>query len=303
MARKMTYGLSLSPWERVIWAGMRGQPANLPGGAIGCRMLYGYMVLFCFAGIVGIPLLVIPETRLYAIPAAAVILGLFLLYRRYRKRPSIFLTDKRLVERSLFGTTSVELAAIQTYRRRVDKYQDRYGNTSEVGTNHLQIRLRDGRVSSVGPVLDYDELTGFLDGVLSGDIDPSKMPSLDGKPAMTPREDIFVALESRSGDMTYGPLVIGPRGLVRFTDKLSPALTGLLLTALSRPDPAESVESRVVFLARRPDAGHALIVDLSTATLGMEGAVMRLQVQGRTEHLQLSAEDAMRASKFLKRRA
>lgn len=300
----MSQGPSLLPDERLLWAGLRGQPVALPGGAMGCRMAYAYLLLFFFGGISVIPLLAFPETRLYAILAVLAIVAAAVAFRVLRKRPSIFVTDRRVLDRSLFGTTSVDLAAVRTYRRRVDRYRDRYGNVTDVATNHLLLGLRDGRVLSVGPVLEYNELTTFLDGVLSGDVDPTKMRGLDGKPsAAEQREDLYVALSCRGNDETYGPIFIGPRGLVRFTDRLPLGLEALLLTALARPEPPEALESRVVSLARRPDAGHALIVDLSAAELAMEGTSVRLRTPERTEHIQLGAQDAMRARKYLQARS
>ena len=297
----MSHGLSLQPGERVVWAGQRGQPARLPGGAMGCRMAYGILLLFGLGTMMIVPLMAIPETRLPSLGLVVVIVACVLAFRAYRKRPAIFVTDQRVVERSIFGTTSVPGGEIRSYHRRIDKYRDRYGNVSEVATNHVILVLCGGGSRSIGPVADYDDFTGLLDGLISRDVDPSKMRGLGGAPpaAAETREDIFVAVENRTDNDSYGPLIIGPRGLVRFTEKLPVGLEGVLLTALAQPGPAEAAEERALFLARRPNAGHVLIVDLSTAELGMDGTSLRLKTPERTLHIQLSDADAMRARRFL----
>ena len=299
----MSHGLPLLQGERVLWAGVRGQPARLPGGAAGMRMAYAWLMASGFGGMVGIPLLLMPQTRLYAGGVVALIVAGVIAWRRYKKRPAVFVTDQRIVERTLLGKTTIQLADIVSYRRRIDTYYYR-GTSSQVATNHLLFTLKSGRGQSIGPVLEYDELAGLLDGVLSRDIDPTVMRSLDGQPAAAEqRADLFVAVDNRTGGEAYGPLVIGPRGLVRFTGRLPIGLEGQLLTALSRPSPPEELENRAVFLTRRPDAGHALLVDLSTAKLRLSGSTLELDVKERVEPIELSAADAERARKFLEARS
>jgi hypothetical protein len=266
-------------------------------------MAYGWFLISTFGGISAIMLLLLPDTRLYACGAVAAIVAAVVAYRRYKKRPGIFVTTRRIVDRSLLGTASVDLADLASYRRRIDRYHYR-GTVSEVATNHVVLFSKSGGSRSIGPVLAYDELSGLLDGLISGDVDPARMRSLDGQPAAAEqREDVFVAVENATGGEAYGPIVIGPRGLVRFTGKLPIGLEGLLLTALARPDPPEELENEVVFLSRRPDAGHALLVDLSTAKLWMTGATLQIETKGRTESVDLSGADAPRARKFLQARA
>jgi hypothetical protein len=162
----------------------------------------------------------------------------------------------------------------------------------------------NGGTRSVGPVLDYDELTGLLDGLISRDIDPTKMCGIEGSapaPAEA-REDIFVAVHNRTDGDAYGPLIIGPRGLVRFTERLPIGRSGLLLSVLAQPLTPEELESKVVFLSRRPDAGHALILDLSTAELGMDSTSIRVKTAERTLHIQLADADALRARRYLQAR-
>jgi hypothetical protein len=300
----MSHGPQLLAGERVVWAGVHGQPSQLPGGAMGCRIAYAWTLLFMLGAMSIVPLMVFPEARIFALLVVVVIVAGVIAWRSYRKRPAIFVTDQRIVERSLFGNTSVGIAEVRGYYRRVDKYRDRYGNVTEVATNYVVLVSHAGGQRSIGPVLDYDALTGLLDGLISRDIDPSKMRGLGGSPpaAAESREDIFVAVDNRTEGDAYGPLVIGPRGLVRFTEKLPIALEGQLLTALARPETPEDLEAKVVFLTRRPDAGHALIVDLSSAELGMDSTTLRLKLKDRTVHIQLGDADAMRARKFLQAR-
>lgn len=283
----------------MIWAGQRGQPTRLPEGQAGLRILYLWVLLFLFGGpVLGI-LLMMPESRLYTLGAAVLIVAAFLHYRRNNKRPSIFLTDRRLVDRSLWGTTVASLAEIVSYRRVIARYYYR-GTTSEVATNKIALRLQGGPVRSIGPVHDYDDLTAFLDGVISRDIDPTRMRGLDGEPATAEqREDLFVAVQNQSEGEAYGPLIIGPRGMVRFTQQLPIALEGQLLTTLAQPDSAEELEGHVVFLSRRPGAGHVLLVDLSSAELDLKGTSLRVKSKGLTVDIQLAAADAPRAQRFL----
>lgn len=300
----MSKGPPLAAGERVVWAGVHGEPNRIPGGAMGCRVAYAWMMLFVIGTMSIIPLMIFPEARLFALLVVAAIVAAVIAWRSYRKRPAIFVTDQRLVERSLFGDTTLPLREIRGYYRRIDKYRDRYGNVTEVATHHVVLVSHAGGQRSIGPVLEYEALTGLLDGLISRDIDPSKMRGLEGKPpaAAEAREDIFVAVENRTEGDLYGPLVIGPRGLVRFTEKLPIALEGQLLTVLAGPDSPEDLETKTVFLTRRPDAGHALIVDLSSAELGMDSTALRLKLKDRTVHIQLADGDAMRARKFLQAR-
>jgi hypothetical protein len=262
-------------------------------------MVYGYFVLCVFGGGTFFTLLVLPDTRLFAFGGLLAVIGIVIAFRRYRKKPSIFVTDLRLLQRSLLGTVTADLADIATYRRRVDQYVYR-GTTSDRATNIVLLALRSGGVRSIGPVAEYDDLTRLLDGVISRDVDPTTMRSLEGQPAAAEkREDVFVAVENGTREEPYGPLVIGPRGLVRFTSKLPIGVEGLLLTALARAGSAEEVENRVVALTRRPDVGHALVVDRSNAKLGMNGAMLEIDLGNRVERVELAPADAERARKFL----
>src|SRR5690349_5806154 len=131
----MSQGLPLLPGERLVWSGLRGQPARMPSGAVGCRMAYAIVMLSVF-GVMGlVPMMAFSQTRGPAIVTIAFAIACIVAFRIYRKRPAIFVTDQRVVERSILGTTTVGLAHIRGYHRRIDKYRDRYGNTSEVATN------------------------------------------------------------------------------------------------------------------------------------------------------------------------
>ncbi|MBK8254236.1 MAG: hypothetical protein IPK82_16405 [Polyangiaceae bacterium] len=297
----MLHGLKLASDERLLWASQRGQPTRLPSGALGCRMAYAYVMLFALGGMVALPLLILPATRMYTVPATLVIaLIAYLLYRRSQK-PAIFVTDKRLLDRDLFGTKSIELANITAYRRLMNKYRDRYGTQYEVATNTVLVGLRSGAVIPVGPVAEYEELTDFLDGVISRDIHPTTMRSLDGKPAAAEqREDIFLAVENTTEGDVYGPLFIGPHGLVRFTEKFPLALQGLLLTALARPDSAETLEHTVLAYTKRTGTGHSVVANLDETQIGMDGTSLRITDAQRTFHVQLADHDAMRCRKFIK---
>lgn len=87
--------------------------------------------------------------------------------------------------------------------------------------------------------------------------------------------------------------------MVRFTQQLPIALEGQLLTTLAQPDSAEELEGHVVFLSRRPGAGHVLLVDLSSAELDLKGTSLRVKSKGLTVDIQLAAADAPRAQRFL----
>ncbi len=288
----------------MVWAGARGQPTRLPGGAVGCRIAYAWMLIFVIATMSAFPLMAFRETRIPALLGLAAIVAAVLLYRRHRAKPAIFVTDGRVLERTLFGVSGVPIADIRGYYRRVDKYRDRYGNVEEVATNIVVLVAHHGGTKSIGPVAEYDELTGLLDGLISRDIDPSKMRGLEPvtPAAAEAREDLFVAVSNHTEGDLYGPLIIGPRGLVRFTEKLPAGLEGQLLTALAQPESPEDLEARAVFLSRRPDAGHVLLVDLSAAELGMDSTSLRVKTAERTLLVQLGDGDAMRARKFLQAR-
>ncbi len=300
----MSYGLPLVQGERVLWAGMRGQPARLPGGAAGCRVAYAWMMLMVFGVLGVVPMMAFSATRIPVIVGVVALVGAALAYRSYSRRPAIFVTNGRVLERTLFGVSGVNIQEIKGYYRRVDKHRDRYGNVTEVATNVVMLVAHGGGVRGIGPAAEYDALTGLLDGLISRDIDPAKMRALEpaAPAAAETREDLFVAVQNRTDGDVYGPLIIGPRGLVRFTERLPIGLEGQLLTVLAQPVTPEELESKTLFLARRPDAGHALILDLSTAQLGMDSTSLRVKTPERTLLIQLEDADAMRARKFLQRR-
>lgn len=270
---------------------------------MGCRMAYGYAVIFFYLTVVIIAGLAVPESRLYVLGSLVLIVAGVLLFRRYRARPAIFITDARVIERSIFGVSAVDAAGIASYQRQIVKYRDRYGNVQDVATNNV-VLLGPAIRKSVGPVADYEGFTSLLDGLLTRDIDPTKMRGLDPVTPATAetREDLFVAVSNWTEGDLYGPLVVGKRGLVRFTEKLSPGLEGLILTVLAQPASVEDLESKIVFLSRRPDAGHVTLVDLLQAELGMDSTSLRVKTAERTLMIQLADADAMRCRKFLQAR-
>lgn len=270
---------------------------------MGCRMAYGFMLIFFYVMMAFVAGIAFKESRPYVLGSIVLIVIGVILFRNQRAKPAIFVTDARVIERSIFGVSAVDAAGIQSYQRRIDRYRDRYGNVQEVATNNV-VLLGPSIRKSVGPVADYDAFTSLLDGLLTRDIDPTKMRGLDPvTPAFAEtREDMFVAVQNWTEGDLYGPLFIGARGLVRFTEKLSPGLEGLILTVLAQPTSVEDLESKIVFLARRPDAGHVTLVDLSRADLGMDSTSLRVKTAERTLMIQLTDADAMRCRKFLQSR-
>jgi hypothetical protein len=305
----MNHGPPLLPGERVLWAGLRGQPVRVATARAGLGLAYAWMLLCFVVGTGAVPLLLFETTRPYMLAAVVAVLALVVAYRWHKKRPAIFVTDRRLVDRSLLGTRSVELAAIVTCARQVTHLQERYSGRElgQVASNLLVVGDRAGRGTTLGPVLEYDELSSFVSGVIARDIDPTTMRGLDGAPAAAERrEDIFVAVDNRTDGDPYGLLFLGPRGLLRFTSRPSLAIEGMVLTALAAAGPLEELENRVAFLARRPDAGHVLLVDRTRARLRLTGNTLLVTVPEptptapeRTVSIELRAEDAERARRYL----
>ena len=190
----------------------------------------------------------------------AVVLA-FIGWRRLRAQPAYFLTTHRLYERSLFGGPRViPLDQITRCHRYLNRVRTRYGGIEELPTDAVVLTFGSGGELRFGPVKDYDGLWDLVqNGVLAKSVDLHALPSLDGTPAPAEgREDLFLALHTRKGAETYGPLFIGPTKLIHFTEPLPRLLEGIFLTVLASPASPEQIEPQLAGLVRHPQAGHSL---------------------------------------------
>lgn len=230
--------------------------------------------------------------------------GLIAVWAIPRVRPSFFLTDRALVQRKLFGGYERfplnEIAAAERY---VAVYQGRYG-PRQVVTHRLAVVLRSGtgnRQVLFGPTKDVDHLLELLhNGVLRDWVDLSMLPAVDGSPAPAEsRGDFFVCARSSDDGFDYGPVFIGPRRIVRFTESLGGDVLGRLYTTLGRATGPGDAEQAVAEILRNPATGHYLELPREGTATTLDGDRLTLRGPETTHNVELAPRDAERLRGFL----
>src|SRR5262249_53180733 len=150
-----------------------------------------------------------------------------------------------------------------------------------------------------GPVKKVEDLAELLhSGVLARYVDLRALPSVDGSPAPAEvRGDLFLAMQTETGGMTYGPLFLGPEKLLRFTDELPEGLKNQLFTLVSQDARPEEIEEQLLRLARHPGARHSTILELGNVKMTITGNALSVQMAERTDVIEMPPRDAERAAK------
>lgn len=221
-----------------------------------------------------------------------------------RFRPSLFLTDRALVQRKLIGGYERhplnEVAAAERY---VAVYHGRYG-PRQVVTDRLAIVLQSStgnRQVLFGPTKDADHLLGLIhNGVMRDWVDLSLLPSVDGAPAAAESQgQFFVCAKSSDDGFDYGPLFIGPRRIVRFTEVLGGDILGRLYTTLGRAPGPGDAEQAVTEILQNPSAGHYLELPREGTHTALDGNRLTLRGPESTHHVELPPRDADRLRDYL----
>jgi hypothetical protein len=241
----------------------------------------------------------------WAVGLVAVAVALLVFAWRWsRRQPTCFLTTERLYQRTLLsGLRVIPLDQITRCQRYLNRVRTRYGGVEELPTEAVTLTLTRGGEVRFGPMKDFDGLWDLVqNGVLARSVDLRALPELGGAPAPAEqREDLFLALSTRKGEDTYGPLFLGPTKLIHFTEPLPRLLESIFLTVLASPATAEQIEPQLAGLVRHPQAGHSLVLDRAAASLSVDGPVLVARHDDRQERVTLRPTDAERAARFLAR--
>lgn len=222
-----------------------------------------------------------------------------------RSRPYFFFTTRHIVGKRVFGRPlRVPLGQIERMERFVSVTYGRYGSRRETITDELAITLRPGNVPRfvrVGPIDGADDFLSLLEEARSREhVELEQMARADGSAAPCElRSDFFIAQKTRSLGMSYGALFVGPTLVLRFTEALPMGLMGRFYTRLAHAVDGEEAELRTREIARHPSAGHTLVLDRASAKPQLDGRTLTIRAGERSEPIELSAEDAERARRFL----
>jgi hypothetical protein len=298
----MAKTLPLAADERLLWSSPPGRNVHLrPADP---RFVIGMF----FAAMYGVGMVIAVWIMVGALTMALSTLAVALAalgWRWKRAQHAYFLTTHRLYHRGFAGGLMVlPLAGITRCRRHLLRVRTRYGGIEEYPTEAVVLSYGDRREQRFGPMKDVEGLWDLIqNAVLAKSVDLGALPALDGAPATAERrEDLFLALHTRKGGETYGPLFVGPSKLIHFTEPLPVLLQGIFLTVLAAPASAEQIEPQLAGLVRHPQAGHSLVVDRASAAISVKGADLVVEHAGREEEITLRPDDAARAAKLLAQR-
>ncbi len=227
-------------------------------------------------------------------------------WRRSRRQPTCFLTTERLYQRSpLSGLRVIPLDQITRCQRYLNRVRTRYGGIEELPTQAVVLTLARASEERFGPMKDFDGLW---------DLGPERRPRRSSIDSPRPRrssaapssrfrlrEDLFLALHTRKGEDTYGPLFLGPTKLIHFTEPLPRLLESILLTVLASPATADQIEPQLAGLVRHPQAGHSVVLERAAAAISVDGPTVVARHDDRQERVTLRPADAERAARFLAR--
>jgi hypothetical protein len=231
---------------------------------------------------------------------AAFIAGIVAFVRWYRRRPTFFVTNQRLIDAGLFGLREIPIASIQGCERYIQEVRTRFG-LERITTDVLLI-MSAGQCIKVGPVFDFDSLWEFIHhAVLRDTIQISALPALDGgeSPAEK-RNDILLVLSTKTDGDVYGPLFIGPTKIIRFTEKLPSLLEWIMLTVAAGGNTAEELEVHMLQLVKHPNAGHSTVLDREMTAASMQGNQLELTEPQRAISMELRPADVTRTAAFLR---
>src|SRR5439155_14425294 len=116
---------------------------------------------------------------------------------------AVYVTDRRIVGNNFLLAPSFARIEAVAGATRIIKQYTRYGAVvREELTHRVAVVLKSGGGMRVGPVVDPDELVGFLRGVAMGNVVPRTLPGVDGEPPPAERRtDFFFATAVHAGDV------------------------------------------------------------------------------------------------------
>jgi len=156
--------------------------------------------------------------------------------------------------------------------------------------------VRSGPVAELQGILDL-----FEHAVATRWIDLASLPEIGG--ALAPgeqRPDVLFVARTSTAAMSYGPLFIGPRQVLRFTEVPEAHQLARLYTLLARPGSAEEAEELMMATARTGHFGHFVEVTREASRPSVDGTTLSLRLGERLEPVVVSARDAERARVFLR---
>lgn len=289
-------GVLLSPGERLVWCSKRRfQPIYSQGQVVGLVMVSIFLMLLA------VPVAIL----LFAIAPWLLLLGLLgvglttLLLARWYRRPAYYLTTQHFIVASGLVPRVFELASLTHCTRHQQVVHSRFGRET-IETGKLVLRFANGAQPVIAPQ-DRDGLWDLLyQGVFSRSIQLGALPALDGTPgAGELRVDLFLAKTTFTEGDTYGPLLIGPTKVIRFTERLPTALTARLYTLAATGTNGEAIEGQIeAELVRHPDAGHTLVLKRAETTLSFANDKLTVSSNGPEKVIEFEPADASRCAQF-----
>jgi hypothetical protein len=218
---------------------------------------------------------------------------------RWFRRPTYYLTTHYFRTSGWLLSKTYPLAWLTRVDRHQQVVQTRFG-TETVDTGKLVLTFSNGVRTIVAPQ-DREGLWDLLYGaVLSRSLDLAALPGLDGSAGSAElRPDLFVAKATFTDGDRYGPLLIGPTRVIRFTEPLPTALQARLFALVASGTNAEAIEALVeTQLARHPDAGHSVVLQRSATSLEFAANALTVTSQGQSKVIELDPADAARCAAF-----
>lgn len=309
---------ALEPGERLLWASRTSGTAGYPQWIITLATLglvFGlgpissigvvFAALFADVGsLSAVTILVL--TALPTVALAAAGLGLWLLPRT---RLSHFMTSRRLVSRTVFGSVhELRLDQVRAVDRLVVHYRTRYG-VREVVTDRLTLSTGT-QTHLFGPSRDIDRVLDLIEhGVLTRWVDLATLPAvaLPGLPALpAPAEEhegFFLCATTRTEGDGYGPLFVGPRVIVRITEELPFHVLGRLYSQLAQAADGEAAELHLLEIVRLSVVGHFVELPRASTHAAFEGngSLVFAGDEGQRLALSVPADAATRLKAYLAR--
>lgn len=230
--------------------------------------------------------------------AVGVALGAKLVIRWFR-RPRYFLTTHYFRISGWLLSRTFPLAWLTRVDRHQQVVQNAFGSET-VDSGKLVLTFSNGVQVIVAPE-DREGLWDLLYGaVLSRSLDLAALPGLDGSAGSAElRPDLFVAKTTFTDGDRYGPLLVGPTRVIRFTEPLPTTLQARLFALIASATNGEAIEALVeTQLARHPDAGHSVVLKRSETSLEFAANTLTIASQGQSKVIALAPADAARCAAF-----
>ncbi len=286
--------IALADGEYFIWSSPRSRTAKItPWRALGI-FFFGFYLFSVFPSLwffLGWP---------WVIGCTAFVMGIVALVWWNGRRPVFFMTNKHLIDAGIFFKQKIPLASIRGCKRHVQEVRTRFG-FERILTDKVQL-LTGGQTVTFGPVLDFEALWELIHhAVLGNTIQISALPALDGSPAPAEkRNDVLFILSTKTEGDVYGPLLIGPTKIIRFTEKLPSLLERILLTVAAEQISAYEMEAYMLQLVKHPHARHSTVIERDMTAASIQGNELALTTPERVIKMELRPGDVTRTAAFVR---